>query len=57
MSDNGIKRAVEIRGLYDGPSVYVMNDGSIVNRWRGTKSHRERATDEYCREQGWTPEP
>ena len=38
--DEDIAESIEIRGLYDGVSVYRLNDGRYVNRWpKGDPRH------------------
>lgn len=38
--DEDIAEYIEVRGLYDGVSVYRMRDGSYVNRWpKGDPRH------------------
>lgn len=33
---NDIALAIEIPGVYDGISAYLLRDGTLVNRWAGT---------------------
>jgi hypothetical protein len=46
-----IDHTIEIRGLYDGWSIAVMKDGTVVNRWAGLAGYERRAaaTDEYIK--------
>lgn len=34
---------IEIPGVYDGTSAYLLKDGRLVNRWDGTPMARRRA--------------
>lgn len=50
MSDStfdDIDYGIEIRGVYDGISIWVHKDATVTNRWRGFGGRRESATDEY----------
>ena len=33
IESSSIDRLIELRGVYDGWSIAVMKDGSLVNRW------------------------
>lgn len=48
-----IALAIEIPGVYDGTSAYLMKDGTIVNRWniRGFHSRRV-ATQQWIDQHG-----
>ena len=36
-----IRHVIEIRGLYDGWSIAVLNDGRVMNRWpEGDRRHK-----------------
>lgn len=43
---------IEVRGIYDGWSVALMNDGTYVNRW-DCGDYRYDPTQEYMRMNGW----
>lgn len=44
---------VEIPGVYDGSSAYLLKDGRLVNRWDGTGyAGRRRATQEWIDRNG-----
>ncbi|UCZ88645.1 hypothetical protein [Gordonia sp. WA4-43] len=45
--------AVEIRGVYDGTSAYLMKDGTWRNRWDGLGlPKRQRATADWIEQNG-----
>ena len=47
--ESEIDHVIEIRGIYDGYSITVLKDGTVINRWAGVPGHEERAarTQEY----------
>lgn len=44
-----VQYVIELRGVYDGWSVAVLEDGSRVNRWAGEGTRRERTVDAFLR--------
>lgn len=53
-----IALAIEIPGLYDGTAVYLLRDGTLVNRFRRNpecwSAHRIKAADEWIANHGET---
>ena len=47
MDAENIDVHIEIRGIYDGVSVYKMKDGTLVNRWKPEDGRR------YTETQAW----
>ncbi|ORA77281.1 hypothetical protein BST28_18625 [Mycolicibacter kumamotonensis] len=48
-----IALAIELPGVYDGTSVYLLKDGTFVNRWtNSTITHRRWAADEWIAAHG-----
>ena len=47
MDVENIAMRIEIRGIYDGVSVYKMKDGTLVNRWKPEDGRR------YTETQAW----
>lgn len=54
MREDEIALAIEIRGLYDGAAVYLLRDGTLVNKFRGKNwgGHYEAAADEWIAKYG-----
>ena len=45
--------AIELPGVYDGTSVYLLKDGTYRNRWDGTTiTHRKIAAREWIERHG-----
>ncbi len=38
---------IEIRGVYDGVSAYLLPDGAYVNRWKPEDGRRYTATEDW----------
>lgn len=38
-----VAHGIELPGIYDGVSVWVMKDGARINRWAGVTGHERRA--------------
>ncbi len=38
---------IEIRGVYDGVSAYLLPDGTYVNRWKPEDGRRYTATEDW----------
>jgi hypothetical protein len=47
-----VATAIEIRGVYDGVCIWVLNDGRWINRFEGDGGRREQAIDRYIAEHG-----
>lgn len=47
-----VQYLIEVRGIYDGWSVALMNDGTYVNRWE-QDDRRYQPTQDYMRMNGW----
>jgi hypothetical protein len=47
-----IALAIEIRGVYDGTSCYLLRDGRIVNRWERGPRARYEATQRWIEANG-----
>lgn len=45
MKVNGqtVQHLIELRGVHDGWSVAVLEDGTLVNRWSGIEGYERRA--------------
>lgn len=42
--DEDIDYGIEIQGVYDGVAVWVLKDGTMVNRFAGEPGYERRAT-------------
>ena len=51
-SDDEIDHGIEIRGIYDGVAVWVLKDGTWLNRFAGEPGYERRA----ARIQKWIDE-
>lgn len=53
-TSDDIALLVEIPGVYDGCSAYLLRDGRLVNRWDSVPGFagRERATQEWLERNG-----
>lgn len=52
-----IALGIELPGVYDGIAVWLLRDGTLVNRFRqqpGWPAHRIKATDEWIASHGET---
>jgi hypothetical protein len=52
-----IALGIELPGVYDGIAVWLLRDGTLVNRFRqqpGRPAHRIKATDEWIANHGDT---
>lgn len=52
-----IALAIEIPGVYDGTAVYLLRDGTLVNRFRqtpGWSAHRIKAADQWIAQHAGT---
>ncbi len=55
MNPDDIALAIEIRGIYDGTAVYLMRDGTLVNRFAGNpnwSARRVQAADDWIARHG-----